>query len=117
VVNEEGEISRELPLMEEIQNIVEHQKQLFFERYGREMEPEDPLFFDAPPLEHLEAELVEGMKKVGVHPAIIYAFEQTGFCVTELNLHMFPDSDLALWNAAIDEYRDIQELEEGQEFF
>jgi hypothetical protein len=36
------------------------------------------VFFDMPPLEHVKHEIVEGMKKAGLDPAIIYAYEKTG---------------------------------------
>ena len=60
--------------------------------------------FDMPPTEHLEAEMVEMMKKTGAHPAAIYAFEKTGLLVTEGNRDKFTDADLAEWDAAVEEY-------------
>ncbi len=63
------------------------------------------LFTDLPHLEHLEALLVEDMKKAGLHPAYIYAFEKTGLLVSAENQHLIPEKDLADWRAAIDEYR------------
>jgi hypothetical protein len=62
--------------------------------------PDDLLFPDMPPAEHLEAMMVEKMKEAGVHPALIYAFERTGLLVTEENQHLIPESDLAEWEAA-----------------
>ena len=44
------------------------------------------------------------MKKAGLDPAIIYAFEKTGLLVTEENQHLLPEKDLAEWEAAIAEY-------------
>jgi len=45
------------------------------------------------------------MRKAGVDPAIIYAFEKTdGLLVTEQNQHLISEADLDAWQAAIDEY-------------
>ena len=85
--------------------IVEQQRQRFVEQFGREPGPEDLVFFDAPPLEHLEHEMVQAMKKVGIDPAKIHAFEKTGLMVTEDNQHLLSDADLDEWQAAIEEYR------------
>jgi hypothetical protein len=53
-----------------------------------------------PHAEHLEAMMVEDMKTAGLDPPFIYAFEKTGLLVTEQNLHLIPDEDLAEWYAA-----------------
>ena len=52
--------------------------------------------------------MVEAMKQAGLDPALIYAFEKTGLLVTEENQHMLPESDVAGWEAAIDEYETRQ---------
>jgi hypothetical protein len=67
-------------------------------------EPHDLLFPDMPHPEHLEAMMVEGVRAAGLDPAFIYAFEKTGLLVTEQNQHLIPESDLAEWGAAIEEY-------------
>ena len=84
--------------------MIEEQKRKFQKEQGRDVGPNDKLFFDAPPLEHVEHYMVEAMKKAGLHPALIYAFEKTGLLVTEENQHLLPEKDLAEWEAAIDEY-------------
>ena len=48
--------------------------------------------------------MVEDMKKAGIDPAIIYAYEKTGRLVTEQNQKLLSDADLDEWNAAIEEY-------------
>ncbi len=101
---EGGETYKSVRVPPEVRQILEEQRQEFVRKYGREPGPGDPIFFDMPPQEHLEAEIVEGMKKVGVHPANIYAFEKTGLIVTESNRNVFSDGDLAEWDTAIDEY-------------
>ena len=96
-------------MSDELAEIIEEQKRKFQEEHGREIGPNDKLFFDAPPLEHVEHYMVEAMKKAGLDPAIIYAFEKTGLLVTEENEHLLPEKDLAEWEAAIDEYEAHQE--------
>jgi hypothetical protein len=62
------------------------------------------VFFDAPPLEHVEHQMVQAMKAAGLDPAYIYAFEKTGLLVSEQNQHLIPERDLDEWGAAIREY-------------
>ena len=90
---------------DELIEALEEQKQRFVEKFGREPGPDDHLFFDAPPVEHLEHYLVQAMKQVGVDPAVIFAFEQTGLLVTQENQHLISDRDRAEWEAAVLEYR------------
>lgn len=117
LVDEDGNILKSVPISEELAGVIEEQKRRFVEKYGREPGEGDSLFFDMPPLEHVEHFMVEGMKQAGLDPAIIYAFETTGLLVTEANEHLISDKDRAEWEAAILEYRARQEdePEEGRE--
>jgi hypothetical protein len=72
--------------------------------HGREPGPDDPVFFDLPHPEHVEHRMVEDMKRAGLNPAFIYAFEKTGRLVTEQNQHLLPEIALDEWQAAIEEY-------------
>jgi hypothetical protein len=107
-VAEAGQIARTVPLSEEAGAILEQQRQKFRQRFGRDLGPEDLLFFDAPPLEQVEHQLVEAMKRAGLDPAFIYAFEQTGLLVSADNQHLIPEADLAQWHAAVAHYRSRQ---------
>jgi SEC-C motif len=102
--DEDGSFYRSTPLSPEMADILQMQRQKFIDKHGREPGPNDPVFFDMPPLEHVEHEMVEAMKKAGIDPAFIYAFEKTGLLVTEENQHLLPESALAEWQAAIEEY-------------
>lgn len=103
--DEAGTIYKNVPLSGEAMSILEEQRRKFVAKFGREPGPDEPIFFDAPPVEHLEAEMVLAMKKAGVDPALIYAFEKTnGLLVTEQNKQLISEADLEAWNAAIDEY-------------
>jgi integron integrase len=104
VEDEQGRLRREVPLSAEALVLLEEQRQKFRQQFGRDPGPDDLLFFEAPPLEHVEHQLVEAMKRAGVDPAVIHAFEQTGLLVTEDNQHLIPDHDLRAWQAAVAQY-------------
>ena len=104
LTDEDGNIFKSMPMSDELTEVIEEQKRKFQKEQGRDFGPNDKLFFDAPPSEHVEHYMVEAMKKAGLDPALIYAFEQTGLLVTEENQHLLPEKDLAEWEAAIDEY-------------
>jgi hypothetical protein len=105
VEDEEGTVYKSVPLSSEAAAILEHQRRRFIEQYGREPGPQDPIFFDTPPVEQIEFQMIQAMKKAGGDPAFIHAYEKTGgLLVTEENKHLISDEDLAAWQAAIDEY-------------
>ena len=103
--DEDGNTIKSIPMSDDVGEIVEQQRLGFVEQFGREPGPDDKVFFDAPPLEHVEHEMVQAMKKAGIDPAIIYAFEKTGRIVSEDNQNLLSDADMAEWEAAISEYR------------
>jgi len=103
--DEQGDIYKSIPISSEVSEILDRQKQKFIDKYGREPGPNDPVFFDMPPLEHIEHEMVQAMQEAGLDPAFIYAFEKTGLLVTEQNQHLISDQDLTQWQAALDEYQ------------
>ena len=94
-------------LSPEMVKTLEKQKEAFRRKFGRDPGPEDPLFFDRnadtpQPLDMDEtmALVVEAMAKARVEPARIYAYRKTGLIVTEENLHLLSEQDLAEWEAA-----------------
>jgi hypothetical protein len=102
--DDQGKVYKSVPISPEMQEVLEHLRQDFVARHGREPGPDDRLFSDLPHPEHLEAMMVEDMKAAGLDPAYIYAFEQTGLLVTEQNQHLIPENDLAEWDAAVEEH-------------
>ena len=104
VEDEAGTVFRSTPMTPEVREALEQLRQAFIAKHGREPGPDDLLLPDMPHPEHLEAMMVEDMKAAGLDPAFIYAFEKTGLLVTEQNQHLIPEKDLALWDAAIEEY-------------
>lgn len=115
LVDEDGTIFKSIPMTDEMAEVIEEQMQRFIEKYGRKPGPGDNLFFDMPPLEHVEHIMVEGMKQAGLDPAVIYAFEKTGLLVTEANEHLIADKDRAEWEAAVLEYRAKHGDESGED--
>jgi hypothetical protein len=105
--DEAGNVFKSVPMPPEVASILEEQRQKFVAKYGREPGPKDPVFFDLPHPEHLEAMMVADMKAAGMDPAFIHAFEKTGgLLVTEQNRHLIADKDLEAWDAAVREYRE-----------
>jgi len=105
LVDEDGTVFKATPVSDELAEALEEQKQRFIEKFGREPGPDDNLFFDAPPLEHMEHYMVQAMEQAGIDPAVIFAFEQTGLIITEENQHLVSDRDRAEWEAAVLKYR------------
>jgi hypothetical protein len=103
VQDKQGDL-RQVPLSAEARPLLEAQRQQFRQQFGRDPGPDDRLFFDAPPFEQVEHQIVEAMKRAGLDPAFIHAFEQTGLLVTEDNQHRIPANDLQAWLAAVADY-------------
>jgi hypothetical protein len=76
---------------------------------------EDSYFFDLDPVQapcasdELPDEVLENICAVmiqsGIDPAFIHAFRKTGCLLTEGNIHLFTESELAEWNEAINEFQ------------
>ena len=91
------------------------QIQRFREKFGREPDPEDPLFFDPDadtpmplPLDAVKQEIVAAMAQTGIAPEIIYAFEKTGLIRSETNQDKMLPEDREAWDDAVEEYRDLE---------
>ena len=92
-------------------DLVQRQIERFREKFGREPGKDDPLFFDPDSfiprpldLDELTADTLKAMEKAGTRPEIVYAFRKTGLLVTEDNIDQLPQSSLAEWEAAVEEY-------------
>ena len=103
-----GEIIRRVPISPELCEMLKEHRQRFIEEHGREPRPDEPLFPDLPHPEHLEAELVEALKRANVRPEMIYATERTGRIVTEESYDNLTDAEQQEWEDAIDEYFERQ---------
>ena len=69
--DEAGTVYRSIPMNDAMTDLLEQQRQKFIDKYGREPGPNDPVFFDLPPLEQIEFQTVQAMKKAGIDPAVI----------------------------------------------
>jgi hypothetical protein len=101
---EDGTIVRATPLSSEASEVLEELRASFRASHGRDPEPADRIFDGAPSFEVVEHLTVQAMKKAGIEPALIYAFEKTGFMLNAQNEQVVPDADVAEWDAAIDGY-------------
>jgi hypothetical protein len=104
-----------MPLSDEMMKILEQQREKFRQKFGRDPGPEDPVFFDpsvdAPHLsdkEKTEEALFTAMTEAGIDPELIYAWQRTGGLITQENRHLLSKEELAEWQAAIEEYRQLQ---------
>ena len=107
--------TRPVPLFQESREALQRQLERFREKFGRDPEPGDPIFFDPDadtpqPMDEavINEEMVNAMKAAGIRPSLIFAWSKTGLLVTEQNRHLIPAEDLAEWQAAIEEYGRLQ---------
>ncbi len=107
--NDKGDIAKSFPITPELRELLQEQLRRFRERFGRDPRPNDPIFFDMPPVEHFEFYMAQDMRRAGIAPELIYAFEKTGLLVTTMNQDLIPEKDLEDWDAAIGEYFDKQD--------
>jgi hypothetical protein len=96
---------------DEMAAIILDQERRFKEKFGREMGPDDPVFFDPnsdtpKPInpEWAETKVVEAMQQVGIDPAYIYAYTKTGRLLTKENRELLTPEELNEWKEAVDEY-------------
>jgi hypothetical protein len=96
----------------DLREMMERQAGRFRDKFGRDPGPEDPLFFDPDAdeprprdLDTVTREMTEVLRKAGteagVDPALIEAWCELGYVVTEDNRHLFSTSDIAAWNEAV----------------
>jgi hypothetical protein len=104
VEDDDGDVFKAIPISDEMAEILQDLRQAFIAEHGREPGPDDAVFPDMPPLEHMEHQMIEIMKQAGIDPAIIYATEKTGRIVSEENMDLLSDAELQEWDDAIEEY-------------
>jgi hypothetical protein len=104
---------------DEMVEALKRQSKAFETKFGRPPGPNDPVFFN--PDSHVpepmsEQQIAEhgaivgdAMRKVGVDPAVVYAYEALGFLATEKNWHLLDAGQRQEWLDAIAEYEAIPE--------
>jgi hypothetical protein len=92
------------------------QFEAFRKKFGREIGPADPVFFDPDsdtpkpiPEDLIRRQMAEAMANAGISPEKVYAASKTGMLPTAENMHLWSEANLAEWNAAIEEYRKLTE--------
>lgn len=108
----------------QISGALHHQLEKFREKFGREPGPEDPIFFDPDaedptplPAVSLFGELdrlVANADEIGVPPALIKAFRDLGYLVTEENRHLFSAAEIEAWRETVERYQTEDELDDGE---
>jgi hypothetical protein len=94
--------------------IIREQIRLFREKFGRDMAPTDPIFFDpdADEPKPLDTDadvdrIVKAMADAGIRPELIYAYRKTGLLVSDENYGKLSPEDRDDWHAAIEEYHQL----------
>jgi hypothetical protein len=104
--------SRKVSLSPAMVEIIEHQREMFREKFGREIGPHDPIFFDPGaaeprPLPPIYPTALESLAvEAGVRPEVAHAIVKTGVFLMMENEHLYTDEDKADYQAAVEEYRE-----------
>ena len=111
--------TRTIPMTDEMVEALKRQAEAFEAKFGRPPGPNDPVFFnperDVPePMSEQQiaesgAVMGDAMRKVGLDPAMIYAYEKTHFIATEKNWHLLDEGQRREWLDAVAEYEAIPE--------
>ncbi|MGW7515156.1 hypothetical protein ACWGJ2_06135 [Streptomyces sp. NPDC054796] len=115
----EVRISADTPHGQEIQKGLRHQKEAFREKFGRDPEPGDPLFFDPDAdeptrltkeyVDNMMLDMAERAVELGYDPAFIHAWREVGYAVTEETKGMFTTAEVIAFNRALARHRQAGE--------
>jgi len=96
--------------------ILKEQEKAFRRKFGRDPEPNDPIFFDPNAdepkpmsLEGTEDEVLAAMNKMNLPPAFAYAYRKTGLIGVKGMMDAWPADSRKEWNDAVKEYFLIEE--------
>ena len=105
--------SKNIPLDPTTNAFLQRQMERFKEKFGREIGPDDPIFFDENEVTpkpvgeaKYESAAVAAMVAANIAPELIYAFKKTGRLVSEENMQFLTDEELQEWRDAIAEYHE-----------
>ncbi|PTH86558.1 hypothetical protein C9J60_20200 [Streptomyces sp. A244] len=109
-------ISTETPQGQELMDGLEGQLQAFREKFGREPEPDDPLFFDPDAdeptrltkeyFDDMLLRMAERAIEVGVDPAFLHAWREVGYVVTEETKSGFTAAEVIAFDRALARHRE-----------
>lgn len=118
-MDEKGQIYKIVELApkwsKDFEKFLKHQNTEFRKIFGRDMQGDDPLFFQEAYMgstEEITEQLVDIMKKAKLPLHKIYAMKKTGLIATEENWHKLTTKDIEDWEEAIDEYH--ERVERGE---
>jgi len=113
VINREGKVIR---LGQDGAAMIEAQRRLFEEKFGRPPGPDDPLFFDPdagePQLMSLlgvETAMVGMLEAAGISPAWIYAYQHTDGLLPRPDGGFTSERDSAQWHKAVNRYMNLHQ--------
>jgi hypothetical protein len=115
-LDDQGNVERTVPLRPEVHEVLKDQERAFVAKFGREMGPDDPIFFDPnadtpQPMEtdspEMRREFGEAAKNAGIPEELIYATNKTGIILTAENRDLLPDNQVKEFEDAVREYREM----------
>jgi hypothetical protein len=104
--------SRKVSLSPHMVEILEHQREMFREKFDRDPGPKDPIFFDPnadtpQALPEVDPNVLEtAAVKAGVRPEVAHAIAKTGVFLMKENEHLYSDEAKEEYQAAVEEYRE-----------
>jgi hypothetical protein len=106
----EGGFHRVVPLGDKAVRVLDDFEADYKRVFGRIAREDDPIslakYLVSP--EDMRREMLDAMKQTQIRPEIEYAYRKTGFLLTKENEALLPDSDVAEWDAAVDEFFDLK---------
>ena len=110
-VDEEGKKYRIAILSEQtvklMKDVLKQQNEEFRKIFGRDMGPNDPIFFQekyAGSIDEFKERVIKAMKEAKIRPSLIYAFKKTGLMLNTKTYDNAPTKDIQDWDDAIEEY-------------
>ena len=101
--------TRTVTMSPEMEEMLEEQRKLFIEKFGRKPNPDDPIFFDPDadtpqPLseEKISGIFIDAMRKAGIDERYINAYKKTGLIVTQDNMDLLTPDELAKFEEALE---------------
>ncbi|WP_152543511.1 MULTISPECIES: hypothetical protein [unclassified Methylibium] len=112
MVDKDGDCHKRVPLVPEAVEILERAEEDFWRIFNRApSKGSDPVFLWKYLVseEELERQAVDAMQRAEVRPHIIHAYRKTGgLLISRENEKLATTKDLADWNAAIDQYFELE---------
>ncbi len=101
--------TRTLSMSPELEEAFKEQRERFIEKFGREPNDDDPIFFDPDadtpqpyPEEKINEIFADAMRKAGIDERYIKAYKKTGLIVTEENMDLFTPEELEEFEDALE---------------